>query len=158
MIHNKQLQENGHLITKLPLPDELETLVDNEDWNQIDNSFQKLLSQNGELYKALKEFGSFNETEFIISVRDANDPEQDDGIWHDDGSRNFAFSLSLTKKALNINGGDLSYRKKNNKQTINIPTPEYSNAIIFLTGIHGYEHKINQVTQGKRIVIAGWLS
>lgn len=158
MIHNKQLQENGYLITKFPLPKDLEDLVTNEDWKRVDDTFQDLLAKGGSLYNFLKEFGIFIKTEFIISIRDSKDSEQDNGIWHDDGSRNFAFSLSLTKEPQGINGGHLSLKKKDQEETIDIPTPDYSKAIIFLTGTHGYEHKINKVTLGKRVIIAGWLS
>lgn len=158
MIHNKKLIENGYLLTDFNLPKNLKKLVDQGEWVQIDKIIHKLLSKNGQLYKFLKEFGEFSDTEYIISIRDANDPDQDDGIWHDDGSRNFAFSLSLTVDAHRIDGGQLSFKQKNKKEITNILTPEYSSLIIFLTGIHGYEHKINRVTRGKRIIIAGWLS
>ena len=52
------------------------------------------------IFEFLKQFHDFNFIEFIISIRDSQNEWEEDGIWHDDGSRVFAFSLSLLNQEL----------------------------------------------------------
>src|SRR5690606_33254565 len=117
-----------------------------------------LTQKDGRLYKFLQEFHDFNEIEFIISIRDSKNEWEEDGIWHDDGSRVFAFSLSLTLDADSIEGGRLGVRLKETQSFLEIPTPSFGGIILFLTGLYGYEHCIHQVKAGKRVIIAGWCS
>ncbi len=152
---NTDLQNNGHLIKSVSLPVEIKEYIQRENWNKIDELFQKYTSNEGFLYSFLEQFHEFSSIEFIISIRDAKNEYEEDGIWHDDGSRKMAFSLSLTEQS--IEGGVLELRPKNGEIT-QIPTPKYGEIIIFLTGEYGFEHKILAVTKGRRIIIAGWCS
>lgn len=147
---------NGHFAVNNVLDDTALSFVKSEDWDGLDQYFQKLTQKDGELYKFLKQFCDFKEIEFIISIRDANNPWEEDGIWHDDGSRKLAFSLSLTKSPHLIEGGHLEIRKKQSETSFSLSPFEYGKMIIFATGVNGFEHKINQVKKGKRIIIAGW--
>jgi hypothetical protein len=70
----------------------------------------------------------------------------------------FAFSLSLTLEPEKIKGGRLGVRPKGQDQFFEIPTPGFGTIILFLTGLYGFEHKIHQVKEGKRVIIAGWCS
>lgn len=151
---NKQLSTEGYLITSFPLPENLLTLVGLEDWNQLDQEFQQLTNKDGKIFQFLQDFHPFSSIEFIISLRDSLDPDQEDGIWHDDGSRLMAFSLSLTLEP--FEGGLLEIKNNQKNQHAILKTPEYGQGIIFLTGEYGYIHKINRVTKGKRLIIAGW--
>lgn len=155
MIHNQELQQKGYLVATFQLHPVVKNLVEKSDWESLDYHFHQALQSKGYLFQQFKQFGDFNKVEHIISIRDANDPDQEDGIWHDDGSRNFAISLSLTQEK--IEGGKLGFRKRGHTE-IYIETPNYGEGIIFLTGNDGYEHKICKVFKGKRIILVIWIS
>jgi hypothetical protein len=158
MLKNPALFQNGFHLTCFPLEDDIRTLVINQDWPGLDQAMKELTKKDGRLFNFLQTFHDFNEIEFIISLRDANNDWEEDGIWHDDGSRVFAFSLSLTIDSEIIKGGRLGIRAKGSEQYFEIPTPEFGGIILFLTGIYGFEHKIHQVLNGQRVIIAGWCS
>ncbi len=158
MLKRPHLLTQGFHLSFFSLPEEIKLFLRNEDWPAIDTCMQKLTAKDGLLFKYLSEFHDFNHIEFIISIRDAKNDWEEDGIWHDDGSRVFAFSLSLSLEADQIKGGRLGIRRRGEDNFLEIPTPSYGGIILFLTGIYGYEHCIHQVTQGRRIIIAGWCS
>jgi len=158
----KLLEQNlltqGFILQSFELSKELPVFIKNKDWNKVDEYFRKLTSSSGELYQFLRKFHEFHSIEFIISIRDAENEWEEDGIWHDDGSRLMAFSLSLTESPEKIVGGKLGIRKKSENDFHLLSTPNFGEVIIFLTGHYGYEHKIHKVEAGKRIIIAGWCS
>jgi len=158
MLKKPELFQNGFHLSYFPMGDEIRTLVENQEWDKLDAAFKELTSKGGRLYNYLQNYHDFNEIEFIISIRDSINEWEEDGIWHDDGSRVFAFSLSLTLDADRISGGRLGVRQKGSERYLEIPTPSFGGIILFLTGMYGYEHKIHQVIFGKRIIIAGWCS
>lgn len=150
------LDKRGYAIYKIDDLQDLSNEINSEKYQEIDNYFQKETKCGGLIFKILSQFCHFNEIEFIISLRDAKNEWEEDGIWHDDGSRKLAFSLSLTTK--NLEGGILEIRKKDKTNHVYLKTPQYGEMIIFKTGVDDYEHKINSVTKGKRLIIAGWCS
>ena len=149
-----RLNNHGHIMMHFPHLEQIENDILNKNYLAIDSYFQEMTAPNGELFKTLGMFTTVKKIEFIISLREAHNDWEEDGIWHDDGSRIMAFSLSLTKEK--PIGGQLGFRKKGEQKTYMIPTPDFGNMIIFKTGIEGYEHKIHAVTKGARLVIAGW--
>lgn len=157
MLKHPELFTNGFHLTHFPLGDEVKELVIKEQWEALDDTIKSMTKKEGKLFKFLQTYHDFQEIEFIISVRDSQNDWEEDGIWHDDGSRIFAFSLSLTLDD-KITGGRLGIRRKGEDNYIQIPTPSFGGIILFLTGVYGFEHKIHQVTSGKRIIIAGWCS
>lgn len=136
------------------LPNDLLVQVKNKNYEEIDQIIKTLLSPNGYLFNILKEHCEVKSIEHIISLREACNDWEEDGIWHDDGSRILAFSLSLNQ--VQPGGGILEFRKKGQLDSLKISTPNYGEMIIFKTGIDDFEHKINQVTSGSRLIIAGW--
>jgi len=155
MLKQPLLFKDGHYLTKFELPQRVKQIVSDQDWTGLDQTFIELTRPGGSLFNFLSTFHDFNSIEFIISIRNSENEWEEDGIWHDDGSRVFAFSLSLTLD--HIEGGKLGIRKKGG-QTFEISTPPFGDIILFLTGVYGYEHKIHAVTKGKRVIIAGWCS
>lgn len=147
---------NGHFAVSQVLDGTAREFVHQEDWDGLDAYFHNLTSSDGELFKLLSTFCKFEAIEFIISIRDAKNEWEEDGIWHDDGSRKMAFSLSLTDEAHKIKGGVLEIKKKNSETSLKIPPFSYGEMIVFATGIDSFEHKINGVSFGRRIIIAGW--
>ena len=140
----------------MTLPEHLKTLVKQQNYQEIDEQIKLLTQPDGKIFKALALFRSFNEIEYIISLRESKNEWEEDGIWHDDGSRKLAFSLSLTLDP--PEGGVLEIRRKGDRDSFKITTPTYGEMIVFSTGVEGYEHKINQVTKGSRLIAAGWCS
>ena len=160
-IHDRvafEIQQNGHAMDFLTLDKSIFRASMTSDFTYIDQVFQKLTSPQGQLFKYLEQFSDFNSIEFIISLRDSKNDWEEDGIWHDDGSRTFAFSLSLTTHSQNVDGGELHIRKKGSTQTSIIPPFEFGKILLFKTGTSGYEHKIHAVKSGRRLIIAGWCS
>lgn len=158
MLKKPELFQNGFHLSYFPLGEDIRQMVRDENWGALDREMKKLTAQGGSLFNFLQEFHSFNEIEFIISIRDAENDWEEDGIWHDDGSRVFAFSLSLTLNPEEIEGGRLGIRVKNFENFLEIPTPGFGTIILFLTGLYNIEHKIHEVKKGRRIIIAGWCS
>jgi hypothetical protein len=156
MLKRQELFQAGYHLTHFPLSEEIKHLVETENWQELDNEFKKLTAKDGRLFQFLSAYHDFENIEFIISIRDASNEWEEDGIWHDDGSRVFACSLSLTLGE--VIGGRLGLRRRGEEDFVQIPTPSFGGIILFLTGIYGFEHKIHQVLEGKRIIIAGWCS
>jgi hypothetical protein len=158
MLKSPELFKRGYHLEKFQLPEVVLRYVQEEDWYALDDEFKRLTHKDGGLFQFLSTYHEFNSIEFIISIRDSQNDWEEDGIWHDDGSRVFAFSLSLTINPEQISGGRLGIRSKGSSEFHEIPTPGFGDIILFLTGVYGYEHKIHQVTGGRRIIIAGWCS
>lgn len=135
------LDKQGFSITKLTLPEELLTAVRACDYNTVDRILAELVT-TGVIFKTMSQFCPVVMIEFIISLRESKNEWEEDGVWHDDGSRMLAFSMSLTLEK--PRGGILEIRKKENSHlpTVKIPTPDYGEIIIFKTGVDGFEHKI----------------
>ncbi|MBD64401.1 MAG: hypothetical protein CME62_04295 [Halobacteriovoraceae bacterium] len=150
--HN-DLKEQGYTQLSVKVPESINEAVMKKNYVKLDQLMaQALEPQKGWLSLILLNFTQFSKTEYIISLREAG--ENEEGIWHDDGSRILAFSLSLTLDE--VGGGILEFRKKGSKDSMQIKTPPFGDMIVFKTGHEGYEHKINEVTQGSRLIIAGW--
>lgn len=141
-----------------PLPPEVKTLVQEENYDELFVSLNTIARPQGELFKILENVHPYANLETMLALREGENPHEDDGIWHDDGSRVLAFSLSLNLNPETISGGELGFRQKQSQVVDMIPPQAFGNLIIFLTGIHGYEHKVFKVHKGKRLVFVGWCS
>jgi hypothetical protein len=153
------LKTRGYFLKELELPGAVRECVLARDWPALDQAIRAETLPSGIIFDSLRKYAEFSEIEFIISIRSSLEFEDEDGIWHDDGSRVLAFSLSLTIDAEKIGGGKLEIRPRGSVEgapTQSIPTPPYGTMIVFATGHGGYEHKINRVERGERIIIAGW--
>ena len=158
MLKQPELFENGFYLTGLSLAPEVKEWVLRKEWNLIDHYFKVQTLPGGSIFQKLLEFHDFDRIETMISIREAVNEWEEDGIWHDDGSRVFAFSLSLNMESHAIGGGTLELRRKNDRNVSSIPTPGFGTAILFLTGIHGFEHRTRKVETGTRIMLVGWCS
>lgn len=148
------LLDKGYCQLNIELPTLVRQSIIQKDYNQLDELFLSYTKPDGFLFKQLSDFIHFHRIEFIISLRDAQNEWEEDGIWHDDGSRALAFTISLTQES--IEGGVLGFRKKGEIDYSKIPTPPYGTMTVFKTGRDGYEHKIHKVSRGSRLIIAGW--
>lgn len=152
------LIELGYTKNILLLPENLKNLIQNQDWQKLDKELEKLLKPKSQLDQTLKSYISFTKIEYITSVRDSKNPWEEDGIWHDDGSRVLAFSLSLNLDHEKVEGGKIGFRKKGHEESSILPVQPFGTLIIFATGNWGWEHKVYSVTKGLRVVMAGWCS
>lgn len=146
----------GFLVQEFPLSPQTRTLVLAQDWAQLDQLMRSLVQPGGELYRELARHAKFDTIEHMLALRDGASPEEEDGIWHDDGSRVLAFSLSLNYYGL-PQGGQLEIRPKGQSTQSLGPYPP-GTLIIFRTGIDGFEHRTRKVEAGLRLVCAGWCS
>jgi hypothetical protein len=149
-----EMLNTGHQIVQVSLDNEFKDLILKENWAALDSKLYSMCNKSGAIFELLTQIRPFKEIEHIIAMRQSPD---EDGIWHDDGSRQLAFSLSLNMNCEKIEGGELSIRKKGHHHTIStIPTLPFGSMIIFLTGHDYFEHKTHCVREGKRLVAAGW--
>ncbi len=156
MIKNAELEAHHIIEKQFPLSEEVISLLKAENWSGLDQYFLRAEKKGGLLFDFLSPHLDFESIEHIIAIRSA--PEDEDGIWHDDGSRILGFSLSLTQNHAQTVGGELRFRLKGNPDFHQIPTRPMGTIILFKTGIYGFEHMVSAVTEGKRVVIAGWCS
>jgi len=147
---------NGYLIQEFPLPPQIRSLVIAQDWPKLDSFMQTQVAPGGELFKLLSQHAQFTKVEHMLALRDGASPDEEDGIWHDDGSRVLAFSLSLNYFGL-PQGGALEVRPKGQPTNSLGPYPP-GTLVIFRTGVDGFEHRTCKVTAGLRLVCAGWCS
>lgn len=145
-----------YILVPVDLPSEIMNAVEDRNWAALDTAIKILVSPSGLIFNELKKHAVFTDIEFIISIRSSLEQSDEDGIWHDDGSRVLAFSLSLTPNSKNIDGGILEIKKKSDLESTKLETPPFGTMIIFRTGHDGFEHKINAVKAGERVIIAGW--
>jgi hypothetical protein len=152
------LKTQGYFLTRVTLPALIEQQVIARDWVGLDREIRIQALPGGVIFEALRPHAEFTQIEFIISIRSSLEYPDEDGIWHDDGTRVLAFSLSLTRDPAAIEGGRLEIRKRftPQAQTAEIFTPPFGSMVIFATGHHGFEHRITRVAAGERIIIAGW--
>ena len=156
MIKNSTLKKSGFILTDFPLEPIVLELIQKENWYELDQYFLEISKPNGQLRNFLADYLDFKTLEHIIAIRSA--PLDEDGIWHDDGSRFLGFSLSLNIDHSSIQGGELRFKRKTSSQVeIFSPLP-YGKIVLFLSGVYDYEHMVSAVTKEQRIVIAGWCS
>ena len=139
------------------IPKEWIEAICKKDWEQLDQLVTHSLSPSGSLRKILETYGPFSSVEHILALRHYEEDEE--GIWHDDGSRDLAFSLSLNLDSQGIQGGELSLREKGTQRLDHIIGPRPLGSLtLFATGSHKWEHKTGRVLKGQRLVLAGWLT
>src|SRR4051794_39222193 len=106
------LESRGYFLLPITLPAHLTERVAARDWSGLDQALGEETRPGGAIYQALSPFAGFSEIEHIISIRSSRELPDEDGIWHDDGSRILAFSLSLSLEHEKIEGGRLEIRRR----------------------------------------------
>ena len=156
LIKNKLLLTQGYVLLDFPLEEEVRDLLINRDWINLDLYFKNQCLKGSALHLFLSTLVEFNSLEHIIAIRTS--PHDEEGIWHDDGSRLLGFSLSLNLDPASIFGGELRFKPKDSPEISEFPPQSYGKIVVFLSGLWGYEHQVGRVKSGERIVIAGWCS
>ena len=156
MIKNNKLIDNGFIEVDFQLDDVVLSYICNENWRGLDDYFINISKPGQQLHSFLLNFLEFDKLEHIIAIRSA--PTDEDGIWHDDGSRFLGFSLSLNLDPANIMGGQLKFKQKSSQDMTIFPPQPFGRMVLFLSGLYGYEHMVSAVVKNRRIVIAGWCS
>ncbi|MBY0515540.1 MAG: 2OG-Fe(II) oxygenase [Bacteriovoracaceae bacterium] len=147
--------KDGFLVTPFPLPSGAKEFAKDQKWDELDGVMKNAV--HGELKTYLQQFKKFSHIEHMLALRDGDNPDEEDGIWHDDGSRVLAFSWSLIFFG-KPSGGTLGIRPRGTTEAIELGPFDPGTLIIFQTGIDGFEHRTSRVTHGKRLVCAGWCS
>lgn len=153
-LKSQALIDDHIVFIPLELPKEVHQYLDEKNYLQLDQWVLKEIAKEGLIFNCLKSLLDFSYIKSIIAIRTAGLDEE--GIWHDDGSRILGFSLSLTRENQTVAGGHLEFRSKGETAFRSIPTQKMGTLICFKTGVYGFEHRVSRVTSGERIVIAGW--
>lgn len=151
----EELKDKGFIKFHYGFPNEFKQAATSCNWEEVDRLIFKYLQEGGYLHQIISKYQEFYFTEHIIALRHAESDEE--GIWHDDGSREIAFTWSLNDDP-ELCGGELLFKSKHLEDLTAISPPPMETLIIFLTGKSGFEHKVNKVTKGTRKTIAGWCS
>jgi hypothetical protein len=159
------IKHNGFLKTQLVMSAPWHKVVQECHYAQLDRLASQSLIPGGYLFEKMNELlpsyfsRSQQKIEHIISLREGPQSIDEEGIWHDDGSRLLAFSLSLNKHYENIKGGQLSLRQKDQREEVMVIGPRpFGTLHLFCTGQDDWEHKTSRVHTGSRLVLAGWLT
>lgn len=145
---------SGYTLVDLPLPPEARELALAEEWAELDALMRTAVEE--QVKPLLRSFRAFASIEHMLALRDGDNPDEEDGIWHDDSSRQLAFSWSLNFWGL-PEGGTLGIRPFGGDSTELGPYPP-GTLIVFHTGVDGFEHRTARVRKGRRLVCAGWCS
>jgi len=156
MITSPLLRQQGWLKFAIKLPSTIEQNVRAQNYELLDREVAKLLDSGGELRLIFNEFLVIEKTEFILTLRQP--PDDEDGIWHDDGSRELAFSLGLNLEPQKIIGGELELRHKKGDLGYQFSPLSWGEVLVFLTGVHGWEHRVLRVHHHHRLHAAGWIN
>jgi hypothetical protein len=149
------LKKFGYCKLQYNLPEFVKTYVIEENWELLDTYFQKELMPSGSLYRTLTQLIRIDNIEHMLSLRQAPD---EDGIWHDDGSRELGFSLSLCLDSKSIKNGAFLLKRKDSENLISLPPGNFGTLTCFQTGLAGYEHKVEATKAGKRLMLVGWIN
>jgi hypothetical protein len=159
------LHTSGYALYQIDLPLKWTKLAQAGDYDQLYSDSMAAMNEGQFLSNFLKPHfleltGRSGYThELMLALREGPQSQDDEGIWHDDASRDLAFSLSLNHHPNSIKGGDLQLRNKDSRgQITTLHTQLWGTIIIFATGRYGWEHKVNRVTTGNRLVLVGWLT
>lgn len=156
MILCPKLKKLGLVSRHFTFSKEIEEAVYQEDWNYLDKKFKQHLEGPSKIRTYLAEMAQFTSIEHLLALRK---PPDEDGIWHDDGSRTMGFSISLNLNPKLIKGGRFQLRMKGKTETLRYIIPgEFGLVTCFLTGKYGLEHRVEAVSEGKRLMLVGWCS
>ncbi len=147
--------KDGFELVDFELPAEARELALSENFTALDFLMNNVVQTRLKIF--LQEKCPFQEIEHILALRRGDDPDEEDGIWHDDSSRKLAFSWSLNFWGL-PEGGALGIRKMGHESGVELGPYPPGKLIIFQTGQSGFEHRTAKVTNGRRLVCAGWCS
>lgn len=156
IIKDSKLLSTGYVVKNFPMPACVINYIQDKDYHSLDLWMKSQVSNEGVLFQELQNYANFSSIEHIIAKRDAKNDEE--GIWHCDGSRNLAFTWSLNLHPESIQGGELFFRKKGSEKAESFSPPPFETLIIFCTGMDGFEHRVGKVTSGERLTFAGWCS
>lgn len=145
---------SGYTLVDLPVPPEARELALAENWAELDALMKRAVDER--IKPLLKGFKAFDSIEHMLALREGDNPDEEDGIWHDDSSRQLAFSWSLNFWGLPV-GGTLGIRPFGGAAVELGPYPP-GTLIVFHTGVDGFEHRTARVRAGRRLVCAGWCS
>ncbi len=149
----------------LELPSSWQKLVSNCAWEELYQECLAALNDGHWLHSLLKSLvlelssqGQFSH-EMMLALRQGPQDLEEEGIWHDDGSRDFALSLSLNREPETIQGGDLLLRTKQYPQDIKcLSTLPWGQFWLFPTGKYGWDHRTTRVSYGNRLVLVIWVT
>ena len=153
MLNKQSLHNIGVTQELLSLPEELKQLAFKENWQELEKYFASHIQNKTGFYQKISSLLKIENIEYMLALRL---PPDEDGIWHDDGSRELGFSISLCLGPEEISGGEFCFKSKTEKETRLFKPGEFGTLTCFRTGKYGFEHKVSQVLSGRRLMFVGW--
>lgn len=155
----------GPFKKSLELPLSWRNYVSKQDWDSLYEACLSALKDGQCLSNVLKSLTleSFQtetfDYEIMLALRTGPQDEEEEGIWHDDGSRDFALSISLNPEPHTIDGGEVYVRQKQAPEVVssleNLP---WGHFWVFPTGKYGWDHRTSRVNSGNRLVLVIWVT
>ncbi len=164
--HFQQLQNQGALPCTFTLPPSWQELARTKDYDSLYKDIESSLPLNQELglqidqliHSIYQEPKSWS-YEWMLALREGPQEEEQEGIWHDDASRDLALSLSLNVDHQSISGGELRLRPRSHRdQVTSIAARAWGHGHLFATGKWDWEHKTSRVTAGNRLILVVWIT
>lgn len=165
-INHQQIKNSGLIPCQIELPKHWVTLAKNKDYETLSSEIADQL-QGQSLWHQINDYLQsiyltspiIWEFEWMLAQRQGPQDEDQEGIWHDDSSRDLALSLSLNLEPELISGGELRLRSRSNREEVtSIQARPWGHGHIFATGKWDWEHKTSIVTTGNRLVLVVWIT
>ncbi len=164
--YNQILTKDGLIPFSFNLPESWKELVQNRLFEELYQKIETSLQRDKDLWSQIDQKMALIyspkqkwEYEWMLALREGPQEEDQEGIWHDDSSRDLALSLSLNLDPQSIEGGELRLRHRSNREIVtSVKARPWGQAHIFATGKWDWEHKTSRVTLGNRLVLVVWLS
>ncbi len=164
--HYQNLKNCGSLSCSFNLPEKWKVYVQNAHYDQLYQEIEAQLPLDKELGQQISAllFTIYGEQkqwkyDWMLALREGPQEEEQEGIWHDDASRDLALSLSLNLKPELIQGGELRMRPRANRDKVTTIGPRpWGHGHLFATGKWDWEHKTSRVTSGNRLILVVWIT
>lgn len=162
----QKIKNTGSLSCNFSLPENWKTLALAKDYNSLYADIERSLPLKNILGAQIDQilnqvYGGCQtwEYEWMLALRAGPQDKDQEGIWHDDSSRDLALSLSLNLIPEKIAGGMLLMRPRlTPNEVTTIAARTWGEGHLFATGKWGWEHKTTRVTSGNRLVLVVWIT
>jgi len=164
--YKDQLKNTGHISCQFTLPTTWPQYTQNQDYDSLYAEISAELKEDSSLWQQINAWvrqiysdQTLWSYEWMLALREGPQEAEQEGIWHDDSSRDLALSLSLNLNPLQITGGELRLRPRANREEVTtISARAWGEAHFFATGKLDWEHKTSLVSTGNRLVLVVWIT
>lgn len=164
--YKDQLKNTGHISCHFTLPTSWTKYAQDKDYDSLYCEISAELKEDSSLWQQINAWVRHiysDQTlwghEWMLALREGPQEAEQEGIWHDDSSRDLALSLSLNLDPQQITGGELRLRPRANREVVTSIQPRlWGEAHFFATGKLDWEHKTSLVSAGNRLILVVWIT